>query len=211
MLIGIDSSPCSLSLRNRSTLCSTTRCHQNKSDLKMFLYKNLFSMSSILSIPIMLIGINGGYCPAICRVCLNIEFGWKLNKLKKTRHKKEQWSIFTIQELDCIGAMFFCELASQRLSNNSLSTVIIFLRLEEYWRSPFNQFIGVNFEAGNETREKICYFAEENEECSETKAVFYSYHCFLGSEKLRCKKFCKRAKFFVHVRHFKAIFFNFFG
>ena len=27
-------------------------------------------MSSILSIPIMLIGINGGYFPAICRVCL---------------------------------------------------------------------------------------------------------------------------------------------
>ena len=36
----------------------------------MFLYKNLFfSISSILSIPIMLIGINGGYFPAICRVC----------------------------------------------------------------------------------------------------------------------------------------------
>ena len=38
----------------------------------MFLYKNLFfSVSSILSIPIMLIGINGGYFPAICRVCLS--------------------------------------------------------------------------------------------------------------------------------------------
>ena len=37
----------------------------------MFLYKNLFfSISSILSIPIMLIGINGGYFQAICRVCL---------------------------------------------------------------------------------------------------------------------------------------------
>ena len=71
MLIGIDSSPCSLSLRNRSTLSSTTKCHQNKSDLKMFLYKNLFfSISSILSIPIVLIGINGGYFPAICRLCL---------------------------------------------------------------------------------------------------------------------------------------------
>ena len=36
----------------------------------MFLYKNLFfSISSILSIPILLIGINGGYFPAICRVC----------------------------------------------------------------------------------------------------------------------------------------------
>ena len=43
MLIGIDSSPCSLSLRNRSTLCSTTKCHQNKSDLKnVFVQKSFF-------------------------------------------------------------------------------------------------------------------------------------------------------------------------
>ena len=42
----------------------------------MFLYKNLFfSISSILSIPLMLIGINGGYFPAICRVCFfNYQF-----------------------------------------------------------------------------------------------------------------------------------------
>ena len=43
MLIGIDGSPCSLSLRNRSTLCSTTKCHQNKSDLKnVFVQKSFF-------------------------------------------------------------------------------------------------------------------------------------------------------------------------
>ena len=43
MLIGIDSSPCSLSLRNRSTLCLTTKCHQNKSDLKnVFVQKSFF-------------------------------------------------------------------------------------------------------------------------------------------------------------------------
>ena len=35
----------------------------------MFLYKKYFSLSSILSIPIMLIGINGGYFPTICRIC----------------------------------------------------------------------------------------------------------------------------------------------
>ena len=36
----------------------------------MFLYENLFfSISSVISIPVMLIGINGGYFPAICRVC----------------------------------------------------------------------------------------------------------------------------------------------
>ena len=41
----------------------------------MFLYKNLFfSISSVISIPIMLIGINGGYFPAICRVCLVCSF-----------------------------------------------------------------------------------------------------------------------------------------
>ena len=68
-MFSIDSSPCSLSLRNRSTLCSTTKWHQNKLDLKFFLYKNLFfSISSFLSIPSMLIGINGGYFVAICRV-----------------------------------------------------------------------------------------------------------------------------------------------
>ena len=73
-------------------------------------------------------------------------------------------------------------------------------------------FIGVNFEAGNETREKIWsdFVAEQNEEWSE-KGVVFSYRCFLESEKLRCeKKFCKRAKFFDHVRHFKAFFFHFF-
>ena len=43
MLIGIDNSPCSPSLRNRSTLCSTTKCHQNKSDLKnIFVQKSFF-------------------------------------------------------------------------------------------------------------------------------------------------------------------------
>ena len=42
MLIGIDSSPCIFSLRNRSTLCSTTKCHQNKSDLKNLFFFNFF-------------------------------------------------------------------------------------------------------------------------------------------------------------------------
>ena len=43
MLIGIDSSPCSLSLTNRRTLRSTTKCHQNKLDLKIvFVQKSFF-------------------------------------------------------------------------------------------------------------------------------------------------------------------------
>ena len=42
------------------------------------------------------------------------------------------------------------------------------------------------------------------------RVVFCSYRCFLESEKLRCEKqFCKRAKFFVNKRHFKAVFFSF--
>ena len=70
-------------------------------------------------------------------------------------------------------------------------SAVFLLRLEEeYWRSPFlNNFIGVNFEAGNETREKIWsdFGAEEKEEWSE-KSGFWSYRCFLESEKLRCEK-----------------------
>ena len=71
----------------------------------------------------------------------------------------------------------------------------------------------MNFEAGNETREKVWsdFVAEQNEEWSEKRVVFCSYRCFLESEKLRCeKKFCKRVKFFVHVRHFEQFFFSVF-
>ena len=94
----------------------------------------------------MLIGINGGYFPAICRVCL-------IN------------------------------------------------------------FIGVNFEAGNETREKIWsdFVAEQNEKLSEKRVVFCSYRCFSREREIEVwKKFCKRAKFFVHVRLLKAVFSQFF-
>ena len=69
MLIVIDSSPCSLSLRNRS-MFNYEMPSKHIGLKKMFLYKNLFfSISSVISIPIMLIGINGDYFPAICRVC----------------------------------------------------------------------------------------------------------------------------------------------
>ena len=46
---------------------------------------------------------------------------------------------YNSKNLNCIGALSFLRLE------------------EEYWRSPFFliNFIGVNFEAGNETREKI--------------------------------------------------------
>ena len=55
----------------------------------------------------------------------------------------------------------------------------VFFRLEEeYWRSPFYfviNFIGVRFEAGNETREKLWsdFVAEQNEEWSQKRVVFF--------------------------------------
>ena len=94
--------------------------------------------------------------------------------------------------MNCIWALCFYD------SKRSIGEVLFLIN-----------FIGVNFEAGNDTREKIWsdFGAEQNEEWSEKSVVFCSYCCFLESEKLRCaKKFCKRVKFYVHVRHFKAIF-----
>ena len=97
MLIGIDSSPCSFSLRNRSTLCSTTKCHQNKLDLKnefvqkIFFFnifysfnpnhaywnqRRLFSGSLpgmfSVSIPMFVKRVIGGFFPAVCRLCYSI-------------------------------------------------------------------------------------------------------------------------------------------
>ena len=96
-----------------------------------------------------------------------------------------------------------------------IGDIMVFLRLEEkYWRSPFlNQFFAVNFDAGNETREKIWsdFIAEQNEELSEKRVVFCLYRCFLESEKLRSeKKSVSERNFLVHVRHFKVGFFQFF-
>ena len=68
-------------------------------------------------------------------------------------------------------------------------------------------FIGVIFEAGNETR--VILALNKSEERSQ-KSGFCSYRCFRETEKLMCEEiFSKRAKFFVHVRHFKAVFFHF--
>ena len=70
MLIVIDRSPCSLSLRNRSMF--NYEMPSKQIGLKKCFCTKIFffSLSSVISIPIMLIGINGGYFPAICRVCL---------------------------------------------------------------------------------------------------------------------------------------------
>ena len=71
------------------------------------------------------------------------------------------------------------------------------------------------FEAGNETREKVGsdFGAEQKWRAERKESGFCSYRCFWESEKLMCEKISsKRAKFFfVHVRHFKAVFFIYFG
>ena len=73
----------------------------------MFLYKNLsFSISSVISIPIMLIGINGGYFPAICRVCF---FGNGFSNslgLFLFKFLLSQWKFFEYYVRSC-PAVFF--------------------------------------------------------------------------------------------------------
>ena len=70
--------------------------------------------------------------------------------------------------------------------------LLCFLRLEEeYWRSPFLiNSIGVIFEAGNETREKIWndFDAERKWKAEWKGSGFRSYRCFSESEKLMCVK-----------------------
>ena len=68
------------------------------------------------------------------------------------------------------------------------------------------------FEAGNETQEKIVILVVNKSEERSEKNGFRSYRYFCESEKLMYEKiFSKRAKFFVHVRLFKAVFATFDG
>ena len=72
----------------------------------------------------------------------------------------------------------------------------------------------MNFEAGNETREKIWsdFVAEQNEKWSEKRVVFCSYRCFLESEKLRCEKnSVSERNFLFTCGIFKQFFIGFFG
>ena len=63
--------------------------------------------------------------------------------------------------MNYIGALFFLKELFNCSQTKFVAIILVlfifFLRLEEeYWRSPFLiNFIGVIFEAGNETREKI--------------------------------------------------------
>ena len=71
-------------------------------------------------------------------------------------------------------------------------------------------FIGVIFEAGNETREKIWsdFGAEQKLRAERKESGFCSYRCFWESEKLMCEKILsKRANFFCSRAAFKSSFF----
>ena len=94
----------------------------------------------------------------------------------------------------------------------SFSAVFLLRLEEEYWRSPFLKinFIGVNFEAGNETREKIWILLLNKMKSGALREWFFcSYRCLLESENLRCEKNSVSERKFLFVRHFKAVFFIF--
>ena len=70
MLIGIDTRPCVVSLHYETGVCSAPKWHQNSLYFKIVCTKINFSLVfSLLSIPILVMGINGCYSPAICWVC----------------------------------------------------------------------------------------------------------------------------------------------
>ena len=68
MLIGIDTRPCSLSLRDRSMF--NYEMTSKYIALKIvFIQKSIFVDIFSSFNPNRVMGINGGYLPAICRVC----------------------------------------------------------------------------------------------------------------------------------------------
>ena len=90
----------------------------------------------------------------------------------------------------------------------------VFLRLEEnYWRSPFfNQFYWSQFWSGKwntwRNLESICRWTKWRVERKESGFLLISL--FSREREIEeWKKFCKRAEFFVHVRHLKVVFFIF--
>ena len=92
------------------------------------MYKNLFfSIPSFLSIPVMLIGINGGYFPAICRVCLVLivdavaSLRNRSMLTTKCHQNKSDWKMFLYKNL-----FFFQYLFSQSQSCLLESTAAIF-------------------------------------------------------------------------------------
>ena len=112
-------------------------------------------------------------------------------------------SLFFVNWLQClsIGNMLVMHLISE---NSQISTSSRFRNTSGY---------GVNFEAGNETREKVRsdLVAEKKWRAERKESGFCSYSCFSESEKLMCEKILWASEiYFVHVRHLKAVFMQFF-
>ena len=106
-----------------------------------------------------------------------------------------------------------------------ISLLLVFFTIQRIWivlgrclfttrrgvmdKSFFKSIFGVNFEAGNETREKIWshFGAEQKWRAEQKESGFCSHRCFWESEKLMCEKiFSKRAKFFCSRAAFKSSF-----
>ena len=69
MLFDLVTSPFVPSLRNRS-MSNYKMKYKMFALRKCFVLKSTFSILSVLLIPIRVIGINGGYFSAICRICI---------------------------------------------------------------------------------------------------------------------------------------------
>ena len=136
--------------------------------------------------------------PAICRLslkqCLCAVFFIAAKLWAERSYFAVLLVFYNSRNLNCFGALF--------------------LRPEEeYWRSPFlNQFFWSEFCSGKwniKNLEWFCCWTKWRVERKESGCLFISL--VSREQKIEVwKKFCKRAIFFVHVRHFKAVFFSFY-
>ena len=72
MLIGIDTRPCSLSVRDRS-MFNYEMTSKQIALKNVFIQKSIFDDIFFSFNPNRVMRINGGYFPAICRVCLELK------------------------------------------------------------------------------------------------------------------------------------------
>ena len=102
---------------------------------------------------------------------------------------------YNSKNLNCIGALSFYD------SKRSIGEVLF-----------YNQFYGVNFEAGNETREKIWsdLVAEQKWRAERNESGFLFIPLFLREREMCEKIFSERAKFFCSRAAFKSSFFAIF-
>ena len=107
-------------------------------------------------------------------------------------------------------ALSFCFLNLKNDSSWTLCVVKVFTnRRGVMEKSFFNQFYWSEFWSRKWNTWKIWgefFVADQNEEWTEKRMVFSSYCCSKESKFDVWKKFCKRAKIFVYVWPFKAVF-----